>query len=155
MNILRIPPSITSRPSKSILAKSKFYLKNWSFTQATKDNSKEILKIKKVFSKLSPDKIIEIQNIVNKDGKKSKPKINITIKRLSRKQIIILISRENINVVILQANVHIYNIKRLLKTIKSNISADFICSNNKGVIITTNKRPLHWTWTLWKNISKN
>ena len=67
----------------------------------------------------------------------------MTIKRLSRKQIIILISRENINIVILQANVYISNIKRLLKTIKSNISADFICSNNKGVIITTNKRPLH------------
>ena len=67
----------------------------------------------------------------------------MTIKRLSRKQIIILISRENINIVILQANVHISNIKRLLKTIKSNISADFICSNNKGVIIITNKRPLH------------
>jgi len=30
------------------------------------------------------------------------------------------------------------NINRLLKDIKSNVSADFICSNNKEIVITTN-----------------
>jgi len=40
--------------------------------------------------------------------------------------------------VIAQSNMHVIN--RLLKDIKSeDISADFICSNNKGVVITTNK----------------
>jgi len=34
---------------------------------------------------------------------------------------------------------HVSNINRLLKDIKSEISADFIHSNNKGVVIITNK----------------
>jgi len=45
----------------------------------------------------------------------------------------------NSKIVISQANKHISNINRLLKGVKSNVSADFICSDNKGVIITTNK----------------
>jgi len=34
---------------------------------------------------------------------------------------------------------NVININRLLKGIKTEISADYICSNNKGVVITTNK----------------
>ena len=61
--------------------------KNCLFAQTTKDN-KEVLKIKKVFSKLSTGKIIEIQNI-NKNRIKNKLKINMTTKEPSKKQIII------------------------------------------------------------------
>jgi len=35
--------------------------------------------------------------------------------------------------------VHIANINRLLKEVKSEILADYICSNNKGIVIITNK----------------
>ena len=45
----------------------------------------------------------------------------------------------NSEIIISQANKHISNINKLLKDMKSDISADFICSNNKEVIITTNK----------------
>ena len=38
-----------------------------------------------------------------------------------------------------KSNTYIANINRLLKDIKSDILADFICSDNKGTIITTNK----------------
>ena len=48
-------------------------------------------------------------------------------------------SSNNINIIVLHANVHIANINRLFKNIKYNVSANFICSDNKGVIITTNK----------------
>ena len=41
--------------------------------------------------------------------------------------------------VITKANIHISNINRLLKEVKSNISVDFIQSDNKRLIITTNK----------------
>ena len=138
-NILRTPPSILSKPSKSILAKSKFYLKTKSFVQATKDNTKNILKIKKIFSKLSNSKIIKIHNIAYKNDQKAKSKINMTIKELLRKKIIILMSRENINVIVSDINAYIANINRLLKFIKSDVSANFICYDNKDVIITTNK----------------
>ena len=36
-------------------------------------------------------------------------------------------------------NIHISNINRLLKDMKSEVLADFICFDNKGSIITTNK----------------
>jgi len=61
------------------------------------------------------------------------------INNLSRKQIIILMSTDNLEAIITQANSHIANINRLLKNVKSDISANYICSNNRGIVITTNK----------------
>ena len=63
----------------------------------------------------------------------------MTTKDPSRKQIIISISMNNSEKIILQANEHILNINRLLKCIKSNVSANYVCSNNKEFIIITNK----------------
>jgi len=37
-----------------------------------------------------------------------------------------------------KANTHVTNINRLLKEVKSTISIDFIHTNNKGILITTN-----------------
>jgi len=74
-NISRIPLPISLRPSKSILAKSKYYkkiqffkLKTQSFIQATKSNIKNILKIKDVFLRLSSNKIIKIHNVADNNG---------------------------------------------------------------------------------------
>ena len=39
----------------------------------------------------------------------------------------------------IQSNVHIANINRLLKGVKSEISADYIHSDNKEIVIMTNK----------------
>lgn len=63
----------------------------------------------------------------------------MTIKGSSRKQIIIPMSEVNARTIALQANVHISNINRLLKEVKSEASADFIWFYNKEIIITTNK----------------
>jgi len=63
----------------------------------------------------------------------------MTTKSLSRKQMIISISTNNTEAIILQANKYMSNINRLLKGVKSNILADFICFDNKGVVITINK----------------
>jgi len=48
-------------------------------------------------------------------------------------------SANNFEAIVLQANVHISNINRLLKDMKFEVSANFICSDNKDIIITTNK----------------
>ena len=153
-NISRILPPISPRPSKSILVKSKYFNKNQPlnknnysyiksnnhlYAQASKDNIKDIIKIKNTFLKLSFNKIIKIHNITSRKGVKGKLKINMTTKGLYKKQIIILISTNNSKTIISQANIHISNINRLLKDVKSEVSADFIYSNNKGVILTTNK----------------
>ena len=56
-----------------------------------------------------------------------------------RKQIIILMSTNNTERIMVQSNSYIANLNRLLKEVKSKILADYIYSNNKGIVITTNK----------------
>jgi len=93
--ILRILSPILFKPSKKILEKSKIFQKrNKNLTKSFNNknrqlyiqisftNIKEILKIKKVYK------------TINK-LRKIKPKINITIKKLLRRQIIILININN------------------------------------------------------------
>ena len=38
-----------------------------------------------------------------------------------------------------ESNVHISNMNKALKNIKSNVAVDFICSNNACIIAVTNK----------------
>ena len=138
-NISRIPPPIPPRPSASVLAKSKHHKNIKSFAQATKGSTEDILKIKEAFPKLPIKKIIEMHNIAHDTNKKIRPKINMTTKGPSRKQIIIPMSQDNINTIIMHANGHIFNINWLLKSIKSDVMADFIHSDSRGIIVTTNK----------------
>ena len=56
-----------------------------------------------------------------------------------RKQVIIHIRLNNAKRVMAKANTYISNINRFLKRVKSEISVNFICSDNKGLLITTNK----------------
>jgi len=76
----------------NILAKPKHHRNTRSFAQATKGNAEVILKLKEAFSKLSTKKIIEMHNITYNTNQKSCPKLNMTTKGPSRKQIIIPIS---------------------------------------------------------------
>jgi len=48
-------------------------------------------------------------------------------------------STNNSEVIISQANAYISNINRLFKSIESKVSTNFIYSDNKVIIITTNK----------------
>ena len=48
-------------------------------------------------------------------------------------------SMNNAERIITQTNAHIANINKAFKEVKSDISADYICSNNREIIITTNK----------------
>jgi len=141
-NISKIPPPILSRPSATVLAKSKlakYKLGSKSFAQTTKGKAEDILKVKEVFPKLAPEKIIKIHNIAQGISHKSCPKLNMTTKGPSRKQVIIPMSQDNSNIVTSYANEHIFNINRLLKSMKLNVTADFIWSDGIGVIITTNQ----------------
>ena len=63
----------------------------------------------------------------------------MTTKGLSKKQMIISININNTEAIISQANKYISKINRLLKDVKFDVLADFICFDNKGVVITTNK----------------
>ena len=56
----------------------------------------------------------------------------------SRKQVIIPMSKVNINNILASENEHIVNIDRALKNIKSNITVNFICLENLGITIVSN-----------------
>ena len=62
----------------------------------------------------------------------------MTTKEPSRKQVIVLISIDNTRKYIKDSSTHIININRALKDIKSNIIANFIQIDNKGIVISTN-----------------
>ena len=70
---------------------------------------------------------------------KAKPRLNMTMKGLSRKQVIVPMNTENITMFMKELSAHITNINRALKNIKLEIMADFVQSDNKSIIITTNK----------------
>ena len=127
--ILRILSPILFRPSKKILEKSKiFQRKNKNSTKSFNNknrqlyiqisftNIKEILKIKKVYKTIN-------------ELRKIKPKINITIKKLLKRQIIILINTNNTLKYISLFVQYITNINRILKNIKSEIMANFVYIN--------------------------
>jgi len=99
--------------------------------------ARDTLKIKETFPNLQDCKIKQVQKIIN-SVIKPKPQINMTSKGPSQKQIIVLMSVENTKYFIRESSFHAININRALKGIKSNIMADFICTDAKGIIISTN-----------------
>ena len=132
---------------KEINEISKYFKKNpsstqkKSYTQASSNRSntaRETLKIKEAFPSLQNKKIKLVQEIISSEDK-LKPHINMTTKRPSHKQVIVPMSIDNTNKFVKESCVHITNINRTLKNIKSDVIADFICVENKSMIISTNK----------------
>ena len=97
----------------------------------------KILKIKETFLYLQNQKIEQVQKLISGESK-PKPHINMTTKSLSHKQVIIPINNEIAKNYLKNSSTHIISINCTLKGIKSNVMADFICINNKGIVISTN-----------------
>ena len=97
-----------------------------------------MLKIKETFLNLPNRKIDTIQKVINSLNDKPKPRLNMTTKGPSHKQVIIPINNDLGKRFIKDLATHITNINHALKNIKSNICANFICADNKDIIITTN-----------------
>jgi len=143
-----LSPPILAKTPKEVNEISKYFKKNdnlqkKSYTQASSkpQSSNAImntLKIKKIFLKLQNQKIDQVQKIINGGENKPKPRIYITTKGPSYKQIIIPMNKEAANKYIKDANNHISNINQALKVIKSSIITDFIHIDNRGIIISTN-----------------
>jgi len=98
-----------------------------SYAQVSKPpaNTAEVLKIKKVFPALNTEKIDQVNNII-KGTTKLKLRIQMTIKEPSRKQIIIPISKENVDSFIKNSLPHVTNINRQLRNAKSEILINYI-----------------------------
>jgi len=98
----------------------------------------KILKIKEIFSKLQTSKIDNIHKIINGIGK-LKPKVNMMTKGPSRKQMIIPMSNKNKVKFMESSSKYIANLNRALKNIKSDVIANFVCIDQSGITIVTNK----------------
>jgi len=143
-----LPPPILAKTFKEVNEISKYFKKNdtlqkKSYTQASsKPQSSNAmmntLKIKEMFPNLQNQKIDQVQKIINGSESKPKPRINMTTKGPSYKQIIVPMSKEVASKYIKDASSHISSINRALKSIKSSIIANFICIDNKDIIISTN-----------------
>ena len=147
--VFSLPPPIPAKTVKEVNEILKYFKKNSTNNQkklyaqvsANSSNSPNIaietLKIKEAFPSLQNKKIEIVQKIIS-SNKKPKLKINITTKGLLWKQVIIPMNTNSANSFIKNSSSHVININRALKNIKSNIMANFICVDNKNIIITTN-----------------
>ena len=82
--------------------------------------------MKEVFPALSADEVGKILNIKNRGIDMKKPKINMTTRGLSRREVIISMTKVNTELIINPAHIHISNVNKCLKNSKSDIIADFI-----------------------------
>ena len=98
----------------------------------------DTLKIKKMFPNLPNKKINIVQKVINSDKGKPKPKINMTTKGPSHKQVIVPINNKLAKRFTKNSSMHIINLSCALKNILLNTIADFIHTEDKGIVITTN-----------------
>ena len=155
MFISLVPLPILAKTLKEVNEISKYFKKNSnphqkkSYANATSSSTqqgllisknivKETLKIKETFPNLLNNKIEQVQKVINRSNNKSKPKISMTTKNPSYKQVIIPMGNDITKKFIKESNLHITNINHALKAIKSSTIANFIHINDKGIVITTN-----------------
>ena len=122
------------------MEKSKIHGKTaQSLTYAQAANS--LVNIKKVFSVLPNKKIIKIHNAVFPNlGPKNK-KIQSITKGLFQKQVLVLVSINLANVIMEEANNHVFQVNSLLRNIKLTLRAEFICPCPGSIFINTNNIP--------------
>ena len=101
-----------------------------SYAEASKTNNssniEDVIQVKEVFPDLSANEVGKMLKAKNSNEGTKKPKINMTTKGQSRREIIILMAKTNAELIINSAHIHISNINKCLKNSKSNIFADFI-----------------------------
>ena len=89
-----------------------------------------------------------------KDDSKSKPQINITIKGMFRKQVIVSMNNTNKNNFMKKSSAYVTK-NRMLKNIKIDIMVNFIQQDLNDIIIITNKAALTLELQMIENYVKN
>jgi len=122
--------------------------------QTTEGSVKNILKLKENFPNLLMKKLEDIYKTINNKGK-PKPHIHTTTKDLSQKQIIISMSKNNIEKFITLSGKHVANMNHTLRSIKLDTLIDFICRDHQDLVVIANKVALPSNWSIVKNYIKN
>ena len=127
-----------------------------SYAQASKPsvNTVDMLKIKETFPSLNVQKINQVNSIVNSQDK-PRPRIRMTTKGPSRKQIIIPMSGENVSSFMKNSSLHVANINRNLRNTKSDVLVDYLRSENSGITVITNKVAQQSDMSIISNYVKN
>jgi len=99
----------------------------------------DIIWVKEVFPTLSADEVGKMLKAKNSGRSMKKPKINMTTREQSRREVIIPITKANAELIVNSAHIHVSNVNKCLKNSKSDTFTDFIRFNINGIIITTNK----------------
>jgi len=148
-NINRLSPPIPAKYPKEVNEILKFFKNNKtvnlptnkskSYAQAPKQNTNmaDVIKIKETFLSVGVKEIDQINNII-KEPSKPKPRIQMTTKGPSRKQVIISMAKDNIDKFMKNSSIHVANLNRNLKNTKSEVSVDYICSDPLGIMVVTN-----------------
>jgi len=143
-NVLSPPPpskTLGSNEKKAPTLKPMNTKKSYAETSKTNKSSniEDVIQVKKAFPELSANKVGKMLKAKNSNGGTKKPKINMTTRGQSRREVIIPMAKTNAELIVNSAHIHISNINKCLKNSKSNIFTDFIRFNVNGIIITTNK----------------
>ena len=141
-NMLAAPPSPNKNIESTVKKDPKPSNMKKTYAQASKSNLlhiEDIVRVKEAFPALSVDEVGKVLKIKNSREGNKKPKINMTTRGLSRKEVIILMAKHIAELIINSAHIHIANINKCLRNSKSDIVTDFIRSTNNGIVITTNK----------------
>ena len=148
------PPLLPAKTAKEVNTILKYFQNNKPSNDKSKDRPKlsksyaqaskptistaEVLKIKKTFSTLSTEKIDQVNNIIN-ESSKLKPRIQMTTKGPSRKQVIIPMSKENIESFIKNSSFRVSSMNKQLWNAKTEILIDYIWAELLGITVVTNK----------------
>ena len=135
------PPPLSAKTAKEVNTISKYFQNNKPSNDKSKDRPKpsklyaqaskptvstaEVLKIKKTSLALSVEKIDQVNNIIN-GLSKLKPRIQMTTKGPSRKQVIIPMSKENVELFIKNSSFHVSSMNKQLQNAKTEILVNFI-----------------------------
>ena len=129
VNIPRAP----SPPNKNVESTTKKDPKpsnlKKSYVQASKSNLlciEDIVRVKEAFPALSVDEVGKVLKIKDSRGNNRKPKINMTTRGPSRKEVIIPMAKHIAELIVNSAHIHITNINKCLRNFKSDIVTDFI-----------------------------
>jgi len=115
----------------------------------------DILQVKEAFPALLVNEVGKMLKIKNSREGSKKPRINMTTRKLSRKEVIIPMAKHIAELIVNSAHTHISNINKCLKISKSDIVADFIRITNNGIVITTNKPANDLNLSTIENYLKN
>ena len=128
-NMSAAPPSSNKNVKSTIKKDPKPSNMKKSYAQASKSNLshiEDIVRVKEAFPALSVNEVGKVLKIKNSGEGNKKPRINMTTRELSRKEVIILMAKHNTELIINSAYIHIANVNKCLKNSKSDIITDFI-----------------------------